>query len=62
MDENSSLQERMTDDLGLQMLSEEKMHCANCRHREGDVLSCAIYAQKPDDVLDGEKCPRWEQE
>ncbi len=60
MSEKSSFEERMTDDIGLRELTEETMHCAKCKHREGDVLSCGIYAQKPDDVLDGERCPRFE--
>jgi hypothetical protein len=62
MAEKSSFEERMTDDLSLMELTEEIMHCAKCRHREGEVLSCGIYAQKPDDVVDGEICPRFEEE
>jgi hypothetical protein len=30
------------------------------KHCQGDVLSCAIYAQKPDSVLDGESCNHFE--
>ena len=52
----------MTDQLGLREITEENMCCAKCRHREGEVLSCKIYSQKPDDVLDGESCPHFEQE
>ena len=48
-------EERMTSDLGLKLLTEEKMVCAKCKHCQGDVLSCAIYAQKPDSVLDGDE-------
>ena len=53
-------EERMTSDLGLKLLTEEKMACAKCKHCQGDVLSCAIYAQKPDSVLDGESCNHFE--
>ena len=62
MAEENSLEERMTDSLGLRELTEETMCCVNCRHREGEVLSCGVYAQKPDDVLDGEGCAYFEQE
>lgn len=61
MAEKSSLEERMTDNLGLREITEENMCCVKCRHREGEVLSCGIYSQKPDDVLDGELCPRFEE-
>jgi hypothetical protein len=61
MAEKSSYEERMTEDLGLKMLSEEDMQCAKCKHKEGEVLSCGIYAQKPDDVVDGKDCPRFEE-
>ena len=60
MDKNSSLEERMTEDLGLKEVTEENMQCAKCRHREGEALSCRIYAQKPDGVLDGEECRHFE--
>ena len=53
-------EERMTDNLGLKQLTEESMVCANCKHCEGNILSCAIYSQKPDAVLDGEECTRFE--
>ena len=41
-------------------LNKEKMVCLGCRHCEEDVLSCAIYSQKPDAVIDGGECPRFD--
>ena len=52
--------ERMTDDLGLRPLTEDSMPCKNCKHCEGNVLSCAIYEQKPSGVLDGGDCPHFQ--
>ena len=59
-DEYSPENERFFDDMGLQQVTEEKMCCRSCRYCEGSVLSCAIYAQKPDAVLDGANCPDYE--
>ena len=56
MSENGNFEERMTDDLGMHQLTEDSMCCADCKNSEGEVLSCKIYAQKPDGVLDGEPC------
>ncbi len=53
-------EERMTDNPGLRQLTEENMVCAGCSHCEDNVLSCAIYAQKPDPVLDGQECSYFE--
>ena len=51
----------MTDDLGMRQLTEEDMVCVTCKYREGQVLSCGIYAQKPDPVTDGEACSHYEE-
>lgn len=58
MDDNArkAQEERMTSDLGLQLVTEENMVCKNCKHSEGDILSCGIYEKKPDGVLDGGEC------
>ena len=58
MDDNArkAQEERMTSDLGLQLVTEEKMVCKNCKHSEGDILSCGIYEKKPEGVLDGGEC------
>ena len=58
-DKEQLQRERMTGDLGMKLLSEENMVCINCRHCEGDVLSCGLYLQKPDGVLDGGECPHF---
>lgn len=54
-----AIEERMTSDLGMRMITEEIMVCKNCRQSEGDVLSCALYSKKPEAVLDGEDCPHF---
>ena len=56
----TNYEKRMTEKPGFKQLTEEGMVCANCKHCEGNVLSCAIYSQKPDAVLDGENCSRFE--
>ena len=52
---------RMSGEIGLQELTEDTMKCAGCKHSESDIISCAIYEQKPDIVLDGGECSRFEQ-
>ena len=56
----NSIEDRMTDNLGFKQLSEEGMVCAKCKYCEGNILSCAIFSQKPDAVLDGENCEHFE--
>lgn len=62
MDDNArkAQEERMTSDLGLHPVTEESMVCKNCKHSEGDVLSCGIYEKKTDVVLDGGECKYFE--
>lgn len=48
--------ERFSDDTGMHLLSEENMWCKACKHCQGNVLSCGIYSQKPDGVLEGDEC------
>ena len=56
VNEKNEQEERMTDDLGLHPVTEDNMVCKNCKHSEGDILSCGIYEKKPEGVLDGGEC------
>ena len=59
-EEHSPDNERFTDNTGMHILTEEKMWCNSCRFCEDNVLSCGIYAQKPDAVMDGDECPYYD--